>query len=102
MIAMPFVVPRFVSGVSIPVSRLPAWPVNIASVFPLKWMCQGFRSVFLGDAGAYELGRVALILGAWVAGGLVLCLVTFRWKSRRDGRPRDPGASDRTHGSGPG
>lgn len=92
VIAMPFVVLQFVSGVFIPVGQLPAWLVNIASVFPLKWMCQGFRSVFLGDAGAalevagsYELDRVALILGAWVVGGLVLCLVTFRWKSRRDG-----------------
>ncbi|MDP9860792.1 MULTISPECIES: ABC transporter permease [Streptosporangium] len=92
VIAMPFVVLQFISGVFIPVAQLPAWLVNIASIFPLKWMCQGFRSVFLGDAGAtlelaksYELGRVALILGAWVVGGLVLCLVTFRWKSRRDG-----------------
>ncbi|MEU8383628.1 ABC transporter permease [Streptosporangium sp. NPDC048865] len=90
--AMPFVVLQFVSGVFIPIAQLPAWLVNVASVFPLKWMCQGFRSVFLGDAGAaleitksYELDRVALVLGAWAVGGLVLCLTTFRWKSRRDG-----------------
>ncbi|MEV7005983.1 ABC transporter permease [Streptosporangium sp. NPDC051022] len=92
VIAMPFVVLQFISGVFIPVTELPGWLVNIASAFPLKWMCQGFRSVFLGDAGAtlelaksYELDRVALILGVWVVGGLMLCLVTFRWKSRRDG-----------------
>ncbi|MEU1876492.1 ABC transporter permease [Streptosporangium sp. NPDC020072] len=92
VISMPFVVLQFVSGVFIPVGQLPSWLVNIASVFPLKWMCQGFRSVFIGDAGAtlevagsYELDRVAMVLGAWVVGGLVLCLLTFRWKSRRDG-----------------
>jgi ABC-2 type transport system permease protein len=92
VISMPFVVLQFISGVFIPITELPSWLVNIASVFPLKWMCQGFRSVFLGDAGAtleiaksYELDRVALVLGAWVIGGLVLCLMTFRWKSRRDG-----------------
>jgi ABC-2 type transport system permease protein len=92
VISMPFVVLQFISGVFIPVTELPAWLVNIASIFPLKWMCQGFRSVFLGDAGAtlefaksYELDRVALVLGAWVIGGLVLCLMTFRWKGRRDG-----------------
>jgi ABC-2 type transport system permease protein len=92
VIAMPFVVLQFISGVFIPIAMLPSWLVNISSIFPLKWMCQGFRSVFLGDAGAtlelaksYELDRVALILGAWVIGGLVLCLMTFRWKSRRDG-----------------
>ncbi|MEU4404887.1 ABC transporter permease [Streptosporangium sp. NPDC023963] len=92
VIAMPFVVLQFISGVFIPIGQLPSWLVNIASIFPLKWMCQGFRSVFLGDAGAtlevansYELDRVALILGAWAIGGLLLCLLTFRWKSRRDG-----------------
>ncbi len=92
VITMPFVVLQFISGVYIPFTELPNWLINVASFFPLKWMCQGLRSVFLGDRGAslevtgtYELDRVALILGAWVIGGLVLCLLTFRWKSRRDG-----------------
>ncbi|GII30991.1 transport permease protein [Planotetraspora mira] len=92
VISMPFVVLQFVSGVFIPFTAMPQWLMNIASVFPLKWMCQGFRSVFLGDGGAaleaaksYELDRVALVLGAWLIGGAVLCLTTFRWKSRRDG-----------------
>jgi ABC-2 type transport system permease protein len=92
VISMPFVVLQFISGVFIPFTEMPPWLINIASVFPLKWMCQGFRSVFLGDAGAaleltksYELGRVALVLTAWLVGGLILCLTTFRWKSRRDG-----------------
>ncbi|GAA0978189.1 ABC transporter permease [Acrocarpospora macrocephala] len=92
VISMPFVVLQFISGVYIPFTELPPWLINISSVFPLKWMCQGLRSVFLGEEGArleltgsYELGRVALVLGAWVIGGLVLCLMTFRWKGRRDG-----------------
>jgi ABC-2 type transport system permease protein len=65
---------------------------QVASFFPLKWMCQGMRSVFLPDgfaaqepAGSYELGRVALVLIAWCVGGFVLCLTTFRWANRRDG-----------------
>jgi ABC-2 type transport system permease protein len=48
--------------------------------------------VFLPDsfalqepAGTWELGKVALVLGAWCVGGLVLCLTTFRWTTRRDG-----------------
>lgn len=92
VISLPFVVLQFVSGVFIPITQLPDWLVNAASIFPLKWMCQGFRAVFLGDAGAaleltgsYELGRVALVLAAWLVGGLVLCVTTFRWKGRRDG-----------------
>ncbi|ETK33850.1 ABC transporter permease [Microbispora sp. ATCC PTA-5024] len=92
VISMPFVVLQFISGVFIPFTQMPPWLINVASLFPLKWMCQGFRSVFLGDAGAslelaksYELDRVALVLAAWLVGGLVLCLTTFRWKGRRDG-----------------
>jgi ABC-2 type transport system permease protein len=92
VIAMPFVVLQFISGVYIPATELPRWLVDLSSIFPLKWMCQGFRAVFLGDGGealevtgSYELDRVALVLAAWVVGGLVLCLMTFRWKSRRDG-----------------
>ena len=59
---------------------------QIAALFPLKWLCQGMRSVFLPDsfasqeaAGSWELGRIALVLGAWCVGGLLLCLATFRW-----------------------
>jgi ABC-2 type transport system permease protein len=55
-------------------------------------MCQGLRGVFLPEsaqvleqAGSWELGRVALVLAAWCVGGLVLCLLTFRWKDRRTG-----------------
>ncbi|GAA5083481.1 ABC-2 type transport system permease protein [Thermocatellispora tengchongensis] len=92
VITTPFVVLQFVSGVYIPITQLPGWLIDIASVFPLRWMCQGFRAAFLGDAGvslelakSYELDKVALVLGAWVIAGLLLCLTTFRWKSRRDG-----------------
>lgn len=92
VITLPFVVLQFISGVYIPFTELPRWLIDIASVFPLRWVAQGCRAVFLGDggmalelAGSYELGKVALVLGAWVAGGLVLCLMTFRWKGRRDG-----------------
>jgi ABC-2 type transport system permease protein len=52
-------------------------------------MAQGFGYVFLPDAlkaqqaaGQWELGRIALVLGAWCVIGLVLCLMTFRWTER--------------------
>jgi ABC-2 type transport system permease protein len=83
---------QFISGVFFIFTDLPSWMQQVAALFPLKWMCQGMRSVFLPDAfgtqepaGGYELGRVALVLGAWCVGGLILCLTTFRWASRRDG-----------------
>jgi ABC-2 type transport system permease protein len=65
---------------------------RIAALFPLKWMCQGMRSVFLPasfastePAGSWELGRVALVLGAWCVGALLVCMLTFRWTTSRDG-----------------
>jgi ABC-2 type transport system permease protein len=83
---------QFISGVFFVYTELPAWMQQIAAIFPLKWMCQGMRSVFLPEsfsnqevAGSWELSRVALVLAAWCVGGLVLCLLTFRWTTKRDG-----------------
>lgn len=83
---------QFISGVFFVFTSLPAWMQTVASVFPLKWMCQGLRAVFLPASfgaqepgGAFHLGRVALALGAWCVLALVLCLLTFRWTTKRDG-----------------
>jgi ABC-2 type transport system permease protein len=83
---------EFVSGVFMPFDRFPKWLQDVASVFPVRWMAQGLRSVFLPDALAvrepahsWELGRVALVLGVWCVLGLLLCLRTFRWQDRGDG-----------------
>jgi ABC-2 type transport system permease protein len=83
---------QFISGVFFVFTELPPTMQQIASLFPLKWMCQGMRSVFLPDsfaaneaAHSWELGKVALVLGAWCVGGLILCLTTFRWTTKRDG-----------------
>ncbi|MET7718811.1 ABC transporter permease [Streptomyces sp. NPDC005407] len=92
VVVLPFLVLQFISGVYIAIGTIPDWMLNIGALFPLKWMCQGLRGVFLPEsaavleqAGGWEYGRIALILSAWCIGGLVLCLLTFRWKSRRDG-----------------
>lgn len=92
VVVLPFLILQFISGVFIPVNAIPDWLLNIGALFPLKWMCQGLRGVFLPEsasvleqAGSWEYGKVALVLGAWVIGGLVLCLLTFKWKNRRDG-----------------
>ncbi|MFI5679602.1 ABC transporter permease [Streptomyces cellulosae] len=92
VVVLPFLVLQFISGVYIAVDTIPDWMLNIGALFPLKWMCQGLRGVFLPESarvleqtGGWEYGRVALVLGAWCVGGLLLCLLTFRWKNRRDG-----------------
>jgi ABC-2 type transport system permease protein len=83
---------QFISGVFFVFTELPPWMQQVAALFPLKWMCQGMRAVFLPDtfaaqepAGAWELGTVALVLIAWSVAALALCLATFRWTSKRDG-----------------
>ncbi|GAA4721930.1 ABC transporter permease [Phytohabitans rumicis] len=82
---------QFISGVFFVFTNLPSWMQHIAAVFPLKWMTQGMRSVFLPDsfasqeaAGSWELGKVALILGVWVVIGFTLCVLTFRWTAKEE------------------
>jgi ABC-2 type transport system permease protein len=82
---------QFISGVFFQFTQVPPWLQTIAAFFPLKWMTQGLRSVFLPDsfatqepAGSWELGRVALLLAVWCVAGLVLCVLTFRWQDRGD------------------
>ena len=80
---------QFISGVYLQFSMLPEWLQQVASLFPLKWLAQGMRSVFLPDhfkalelSGSWDLPLVALNLGIWLVVGLVLSLVTFRWQRR--------------------
>jgi ABC-2 type transport system permease protein len=86
------IVLQFISGVFVVFAALPAWMQTIASLFPLKWMTQGMRSVFLPDdyqsqepAGSWEHGRIALVLGIWLVVGLFVAVRTFRWRNKADG-----------------
>lgn len=80
---------QFISGVYLVFSQLPEWLQNIASIFPLKWLAQGMRFVFLPDSfaaveagGDWNLAGVALALAVWLVVGLVLARLTFRWVRR--------------------
>ncbi|CAN5347323.1 ABC transporter permease [soil metagenome] len=77
---------QFISGVYLQFTSLPVWLQNVASVFPLKWLAQGTRSVFLPDsfrqleAGqSWNLGGVLIVTLIWFVVGLIACRVTFRW-----------------------
>jgi ABC-2 type transport system permease protein len=77
---------QFISGVYLQFSALPTWLQNVASVFPLKWMAQGMRSVFLPSTfessevgGSWNLAGVAIVTAIWLVVGLIICRVTFRW-----------------------
>lgn len=81
---------QFISGVYLQFYALPEWMQNLASLFPLKWMAQGMRAVFLPEDfavleqnEAWDLGWVAVALLIWLVIGLVASKLTFRW-IRRD------------------
>ena len=77
---------QFISGVYLTFSMLPEWLQNVASAFPLKWMAQGMRAVFLPSnyeseepGGDWNLIGVFIATSAWLVVGLVVCRLTFRW-----------------------
>ena len=81
---------QFFSGVFFVFTDLPGWMQQFAALFPLKWMTQGMRSVFLPDsfaaqevAGTWETGRTFWIILAWLIAGLVLSIKTFKWERDR-------------------
>lgn len=89
LVIPPTIVLQFISGVYFAFTDLPTWLQQVAAAFPLKWIAQGMRGVFLPDAwqaqemaGSWETGRTALVLTAWLVAGLVLCVTTFRWTRR--------------------
>ena len=84
---------QFVSGVFFQFDQLPHWMQDVASLFPLKWMAQGMRSVFLPDGAAavlepsrsWQHGATAAVLAAYLVVGLVAGVKTFRWLRRDEG-----------------
>ena len=88
-VVAPTLILQFISGVYFAFRDLPSWLKEVAALFPLKWVAQGMRSVFLPDdwrtqemAGGWEHGRTALMLAVWAVVGIALCLRTFRWTRR--------------------
>lgn len=80
---------QFTSGVFFLYSNLPTWMQQFSALFPLKWLTQAMRSVFLPEsaaalevAGSFELGKCAAVLAAWCVAGLVLSILFFRWEKR--------------------
>jgi len=77
---------QFFSGVFFVFTQLPTWMQQLAAIFPLKWLTQGMRSVFLPDsfasqevAKSWETGRTFAILLAWLCIGVFFSIRKFRW-----------------------
>ncbi|WP_448002858.1 ABC transporter permease [Agromyces bauzanensis] len=81
---------QFISGIYLQWNLLPTWLQEVAGLFPLKWIAQGMRSVFLPEGWevleqneSWNLPGVAIALAIWLVVGLALSRLTFRW-IRRD------------------
>jgi ABC-2 type transport system permease protein len=92
VVTAPVLILQFISGVFFVYNDLPTWLQQIAQIFPLKWMAQGMRSVFLPPefeanevSGSWQHGATAVVLTVWIVLGLVLCVRTFRWQRRDAG-----------------
>jgi ABC-2 type transport system permease protein len=77
---------QFFSGVFFIFTQLPAWMQQVAAIFPLKWLTQGMRSVFLPDsfatqevAKSWENGRTFIVLVIWLAIGIYFSVRKFKW-----------------------
>ncbi len=83
------VILQFISGVFFVFSSLPQWMQKFAALFPLKWLTQGMRSVFLPESFAnqeithhWEIGRILLVLFIWLVIGTVLAVRSFKWSEQ--------------------
>jgi ABC-2 type transport system permease protein len=92
VVTAPVLILQFISGVFFVFNDLPTWLQRIAELFPLKWMAQGMRSVFLPPefeanevSGSWQHAATAVVLTVWLVLGLVLCVRTFRWQRRDAG-----------------
>ena len=77
---------QFFSGVFFVFTQLPSWMQQFAAIFPLKWLTQGMRSVFLPDtfatqevANSWENNRTFAILIIWLIIGVFFSVRKFKW-----------------------
>ena len=77
---------QFFSGVFFVFTQLPPWMQQVAAIFPLKWLTQGMRSVFLPDSFAaqevaktWENERTFVMILIWLIIGVFFSVRKFRW-----------------------
>jgi ABC-2 type transport system permease protein len=87
----PYLVLQFISGVFLQYSEVPGGLKAVASIFPLKWMVQGFRYTFLPEwvaqddyGGGWQVDQVFLVLAGWFVLSFLLARFLFRWNRERE------------------
>ena len=78
---------QFFSGVFFIFTQLPHWMQQVAAIFPLKWLTQGMRQVFLPDsfaikevAKSWETSRGIIINVIWLVLGVGWAIRSFKWE----------------------
>ena len=78
---------QFVSGLFLPLGRLPDWMVHGFSVLPVRWFAELMREALLPPAfavaeptGTWETGKGLAVVTAWLVAGVVAAIII----SRRD------------------
>jgi ABC-2 type transport system permease protein len=86
---LPLLVLQFISGIFVPFTALPKGLYNVAGIFPLRWIAQGYRSALLPSyftkvepTHGWDHVQTALVLGAWSVLALAFAVRTFRWTGR--------------------
>jgi ABC-2 type transport system permease protein len=72
---------QVISGVFIPISRLPEVLQFASFASPLTWLVQGAHAAF-GTPHTAPIWMIVIALAAWCAVGAALCRWTFRWGPR--------------------
>jgi ABC-2 type transport system permease protein len=67
-------------GAFVPVEALPRALQVVARVFPLTYFATPFRAVMVEGAGLTAIGGDLVILLAWMVGGWLVAIKTFRWE----------------------
>jgi ABC-2 type transport system permease protein len=88
----PYLTLQFISGVFLQYSQVPGFLKAVASIFPLKWMVQGYRYVFLPEwvaqddyGGGWQVDRVFAVLLLWFVVSFVLARAFFKWNRGQTG-----------------
>ena len=76
---------QFISGVFIVFTQLPTFLQHVADIFPLKWLAQGMRSVFLPDRSSPQEAS-----GSWQHGSHCDCAHRVGRGRHARGRARLP------------
>jgi ABC-2 type transport system permease protein len=78
----------FLSGAFGSIAGLPHWLTSAMTYLPAQPVADAMSAAMLHGGGALMPARDAVVLAAWLAGGLLLSLRFFRWDPHRPGHAR--------------